>query len=82
MHFDNPSFGDVICGVSLAGSGALTLEHDGRRSVYVVAPRSLYVMKGVARHYRHGLTATDHRYSITFRTIAAHIARRNAAKPT
>lgn len=70
MHLDNRSFGDVICGVSLGGSAVLTVEHDDTRTAVVLAPRSLYILAGVARWYRHGLTATEHRYSLTFRTIA------------
>lgn len=76
MHVDNPSFGSIICGVSLAGSAVLTVEHDDERTAVVLAPRSLYILAGVARSYRHGLTATEHRYSLTFRTVAAEERRR------
>jgi len=71
MHVDNPSFGSIICGVSLAGGAVLTVEHDDTRTAVVLAPRSLYILADVARSYRHGLTATEHRYPLTFRTVAA-----------
>jgi alkylated DNA repair dioxygenase AlkB len=69
-HVDNRSYGSIICGVSLLGGGVMTLEHDGRKGKSEIQPRSLYVMRGALRWYRHEVVARDHRYSITFRTVA------------
>jgi alkylated DNA repair dioxygenase AlkB len=71
MHQDNPSYGSVICGVSLLSAAVMTLEHDGRTDKLEIRPRSLYVLRGPARWYRHEVVARGHRYSITLRTIAA-----------
>ena len=49
----------------------MTLEHDGQKQKIEIQPRSLYVMRGAVRWYRHEVVARDYRYSITFRTVAA-----------
>jgi alkylated DNA repair dioxygenase AlkB len=73
-HVDNRSYGSIICGVSLLGAGVMTLEHDGQKQKIEIQPRSLYVMRGAVRWYRHEVVARDHRYSITFRTVASEEA--------
>lgn len=71
MHQDNRSYGAIICGVSLLSPAVMTLEHDGRSDKLEIRPRSLYVLRGPARWYRHEVVARGHRHSITFRTVSA-----------
>jgi alkylated DNA repair dioxygenase AlkB len=77
-HRDAPTFGPVVVGFSLGaacrmrfrrghGSESGTVE----RASIVLAPRSAYVMAGVARsEWQHSIPAVDAlRYSLTFRTM-------------
>jgi alkylated DNA repair dioxygenase AlkB len=82
VHVDNRSYGSIICGVSLLGTGVMTLEHDGEKQKIEIQPRSLYVMRGAVRWYRHEVAARDHRYSITFRTVASDEADENSLEET
>jgi alkylated DNA repair protein (DNA oxidative demethylase) len=85
-HRDAPVFGDVVGGLSLRSacrmkfrpyvSPSAVRDVDGpRRTTHeiVLAPRSAYLMTGVARHgFEHSIPAlTATRYSITLRTLRA-----------
>jgi DNA oxidative demethylase len=74
-HRDAKPFGDFILGVSLASEARLRFKPKGvaHPSFEVIAaPRSLYVMQGVARwDYEHQIMPVKkERFSLTFRTIA------------
>jgi alkylated DNA repair dioxygenase AlkB len=81
-HVDNRSYGSIICGVSLLGAGVMTVGLDGQKQRIEIQPRSLYVMRGAVRWYPHEVVARDHRYSITFRTIAAEETDRYSLEET
>lgn len=74
-HRDRPVF-DKVVGVSLGAPTVLTFrQRDGarfRRIKVPLAPRSIYLLSGEARHdWEHGISAHDRlRYSITFRSLA------------
>lgn len=76
-HRDAPQFG-LIVGVSLVSACKLRLKPmDGGRDETVaieLAPRSAYLFSGPARFdWQHMIPPTKSlRYSVTFRTIAAH----------
>jgi alkylated DNA repair dioxygenase AlkB len=79
-HRDKPQFDEVV-GVSLLAPCVLRFRRRSgetweRRSL-TVEPRSAYLLTGPARTiWEHSIPAVDrHRYSITFRTIAAKTAR-------
>jgi alkylated DNA repair dioxygenase AlkB len=79
-HRDKPQFDEVV-GVSLLVPCVLRFrrrsgESWDRRSL-TVEPRSAYLLSGPARTiWEHSIPAVDrHRYSITFRTLAAKAAR-------
>jgi alkylated DNA repair dioxygenase AlkB len=72
-HRDAPQFGDVI-GISVGGSCRMRFKpykKEGRIVSQILEPRSLYVIRGVARwQYQHSIPAVETlRYSITFRTL-------------
>ncbi len=74
-HRDRPAFKEVI-GVSLLAPAPLRLRlerPDGGwdRVTQVLAPRSVYLLRGPARHqWQHSIPPLDAlRYSITFRTL-------------
>ena len=72
-HRDAPQFGDVI-GISVGGSCRMRFKpykKEGRIVSQILEPRSLYVIRGVARwQYQHSIPAVESlRYSITFRTL-------------
>jgi len=79
-HRDVPDF-EVVAGVSLAGRARMRLrpyrpgEAPDRKAALALElePRSLYVMRGVARwSWQHCISPTKElRYSITFRTLRA-----------
>ncbi len=74
-HRDKPAY-DVVLGVSLGSACGLRfrrkLGDKWQRFTLQAAPRSLYVLRGAARHeWQHSIAAVEHlRYSITFRTLA------------
>ncbi len=76
-HRDTPDF-EVVAGVSLAGWCRMRFRpyphvpHGHAAAIDVeLAPRSAYLMTGVARwRWQHHIPpTTEHRYSITFRTL-------------
>lgn len=73
-HIDKPVW-DYVIGVSLGSSVTMRFgaqcERNARFGVEL-APRSIYVMTGEARHaFTHSIPAVEHtRYSITFRTFS------------
>ena len=77
-HTDHPQrFGEPIAGLSLRSHCLLvgTLEKAGEQSdrvSQVVAPRSLYVLRGDARwHWKHSVTGVrSNRWSLTYRVLA------------
>lgn len=78
-HKDAPAFGPSVAGLSLGGACTLRFREarahaDGSRATFclAVAPRSLYVIGGVARSgWQHMIPPVgDERWSITFRTLA------------
>lgn len=87
-HRDTPDF-EVVVGISLGGRCRMRFRpyphvpHSGRSTVELeLAPRSAYVIRGVARwRWQHHIPpAEEHRYSITFRTLAARHGERGPAK--
>ncbi|HET8667562.1 MAG TPA: alpha-ketoglutarate-dependent dioxygenase AlkB [Terriglobales bacterium] len=82
-HRDVPQF-EVVIGLSLASSCRMRLKpyKAGRKIVSIILePRSIYVMRGAARwDFQHSIPGVDKlRYSITFRTLRAKKAPRQAA---
>lgn len=82
-HRDVPQF-KVVIGLSLASSCRMRLKpyKAGRKIVSIILePRSIYVMRGAARwDFQHSIPGVDKlRYSITFRTLRAKKAPRQAA---
>ncbi|RIL06669.1 MAG: hypothetical protein DCC71_05730 [Proteobacteria bacterium] len=77
-HRDAPAFERVV-GVSLRAACVMRLrrERDGVREEHraLLAPRSAYVLSGAARwHWQHHVPPiAETRYSITFRTLRAHV---------
>lgn len=75
-HRDRSLFGEVI-GVSLGSGCRFRLrrrsEPGWRRAALLLAPRSVYLLRGAARHdWEHSIPAVEAlRYSVTFRTLAA-----------
>jgi alkylated DNA repair dioxygenase AlkB len=72
-HRDVPQF-EVIVGISLAGAARMRLKPyraEGKLVSLLLEPRSIYVMRGVARwKFQHSIPAVEAlRYSITFRTL-------------
>lgn len=72
-HRDAPQFGTII-GISLASASRMRLKpYEGPGKILSVrlAPRSIYVMKSVARSgWQHSIPPVEElRYSITFRTL-------------
>lgn len=73
-HRDRPVFGDVI-GVSFLSECRFRLRRrvgkKWERATQILAPRSIYVMRGPARTaWEHSIPAGDElRYSVTFRTL-------------
>ncbi len=85
-HRDKPQFGEVV-GVSLLAPCVLRFRRKAgetwdRRSL-TVEPRSAYLLTGPSRTiWEHSIPAVDrHRYSITFRTLAASAAPDSASRP-
>ncbi len=85
-HRDTPDF-EIVAGVSLVGRCRMRLRPHPHvpRSAHAVlehelAPRSAYVLRGAARWRRqhHIPPTTEHRHSITFRTLAQRRTRRQA----
>jgi alkylated DNA repair dioxygenase AlkB len=91
-HRDVPQF-EVIIGISLASTARMRLKaytRAGRKSELaeprakiisvVVEPRSIYLMRGVARwRFQHSIPPVENmRYSITFRTLRNKSKRRAA----
>jgi DNA oxidative demethylase len=83
-HKDAPAFGPSLAGLSLGAACTLRFraakaKPDGSRDTFAldVAPRSLYVIGGVARSgWQHMIPPVDaERWSITFRTLRAEKAR-------
>jgi alkylated DNA repair dioxygenase AlkB len=78
-HRDKPQFGEVV-GVSLLEPCVLRFRRkvEGRweRAFVPIAPRSAYLLAGPSRSvWQHSIAPLDrHRYSITFRTLAATVA--------
>lgn len=74
-HFDAPSFGSTLVGVSLGAASRLRLRReDGaeRRSFELeLEPRSAYVLGGPTRtEWQHSIPPVKElRYSVTFRTL-------------
>jgi len=84
-HIDcEPCFGDVICSLSLGSACIMVLTHtaDGQKEQILLAPRSLLILSGEARHaWRHGIPARlsdniqgetcrrGRRVSLTLRTV-------------
>ncbi len=77
-HRDTPDF-EVVVGISLAGRCRMRFRpyphvpHRGDATLELeLAPRSAYVIRGAARwRWQHHIPpAPEHRYSITFRTLA------------
>jgi len=82
-HRDAPQFGDVIAGLSLAGTARMkfrpyvspsAVQPGARRPTthdVELAPRSAYLISGIARReFEHSIPPVDgRRYSITFRTL-------------
>jgi alkylated DNA repair dioxygenase AlkB len=75
-HRDAPQFG-VVVGVSLLSACRFRFQRgDGaarRMRAVTLAPRSAYVLSGVARwHWQHSIPpGREERYSVTFRTLRA-----------
>lgn len=71
-HRDVPQF-EIVIGVSLASSCRMRLRSmkDGKITVIVLEPGSMYVMRGPARwQYQHSIPAVKElRYSVTLRTL-------------
>jgi alkylated DNA repair dioxygenase AlkB len=72
-HRDAPQFGTIV-GISLGSACRLRLkpyQSTGKVLSLRLEPRSIYVMRGVARsQWQHSIPAVDEmRYSITFRTL-------------
>ncbi len=85
-HRDKPQYGEVV-GVSLLAPCVFRFRRRAgetwdRRSL-TVEPRSAYLLTGPSRTiWEHSIPAVDrHRYSITFRTLAASAARDRASRP-
>ncbi|WP_409560284.1 alpha-ketoglutarate-dependent dioxygenase AlkB [Hyphomicrobium sp. MC8b] len=74
-HRDRPVFGEVI-GISLGSPAPMRfrqrLEKGFRRTTVPLAPRSIYLLSGEARHeWEHSIDALpEARWSITFRTLS------------
>ena len=70
-HVDNPAYGPVICGLSLAAAAVMKLKRAAERHRYELAPGSLYVLRDEARYdWMHSVDGNrDDRYSITFRSM-------------
>ena len=82
-HRDAPQFGDVVAGLSLAGTARMkfrpyvspsALQPGARRPAthdVELEPRSAYLIAGVARReFEHSIPpVAERRYSITFRTL-------------
>lgn len=84
-HRDTPDF-EIVVGISLAGRCRMRFRpyphvpHRAHATVELdLAPRSAYVIRGAARwRWQHHIPpTTEHRYSITFRTLSA---RNNGAR--
>lgn len=72
-HRDAPQF-EAIIGISLRSSCRMRFkphQDEGKIVSILLEPRSIYVMRGVARsRFQHSIPAVkDLRYSITFRTL-------------
>lgn len=83
-HRDTPDF-EIVVGISLAGRCRMRFRpyphvpHGNAESVELeLAPRSAYLIRGVARwRWQHHIPpASEHRYSITFRSLAQRAPRR------
>ena len=76
-HRDAPAFG-IVVGVSLLSACRFRFQRaDGaarRTRAVTLAPRSAYVLAGVARwQWQHSIPpGREERYSVTFRTLRAH----------
>jgi len=70
-HVDNPSFGPVVCGVSLGSTAVMHLEKAGTKVRQRIDPGSLYIIQDEARYeWKHKVDAIkDERFSITFRSM-------------
>jgi alkylated DNA repair dioxygenase AlkB len=74
-HRDAPMFGPTVAGLSLAAACTLRLRRrrgeDPEQAELLVAPRSLYVLGGVARAvWQHMVKpVAQERWSLTFRTL-------------
>jgi alkylated DNA repair dioxygenase AlkB len=77
-HRDVPQFASIV-GISLGGAARMRMRpyppHKGRDPAALVLdlqPRSAYLLRGAARsQWQHAISpAREHRYSITFRTLA------------
>lgn len=74
-HRDARPFGEPVIGVSLASACDMRFrrEWEGGREVFIqrLEPRSLYIMRGLARfQWQHHIASTPAlRFSITFRTL-------------
>lgn len=73
-HRDRPEFG-VVIGVSLLSACVFRLRRRTatgfERASFIAAPRSIYVLRGPARHqWEHSIPPVEAlRYSLTFRTL-------------
>lgn len=82
-HRDVPQF-EVVIGISLGSACRMRLKPyrgAGKLVSVVLEPRSIYVMRGLARwQFQHSIPAVEQlRYSITFRTLRARKRTRDAA---
>jgi alkylated DNA repair protein (DNA oxidative demethylase) len=71
-HADNPAYGPVICGVSLAAHAVMKLKREVERHRFELAPGSLYILRDEARYdWMHSVDGNrEERYSITFRSMS------------
>lgn len=81
-HRDAPRF-ETIVGISLASSCRMRLKpykNKGKIQSVTLEPRSIYVMRGVARwNFQHSIPGAEQtRYSITFRSLATREGQRAA----
>jgi alkylated DNA repair dioxygenase AlkB len=81
-HRDVPQFEDVI-GISLGSACRMRFKPykgEGKLVSVVLEPRSIYLMRGVARwQYQHSIPAVEKlRYSITFRTLRKKLQSKTA----
>jgi alkylated DNA repair dioxygenase AlkB len=84
-HRDKPHF-EVVAGVSLLAPCSFRLRRKNGakwdRETIIVEPRSAYLMTGPARHeWEHSIPpVSEHRYSITLRTLRSAAARGRVRK--